>query len=92
MDTGKIVLGVLAGLAAGAVLGILFAPDKGSDTRKKIVRKKDDFTDAIKEKFDDFIESVTDKFEQTKEDISELVEHGKEKAEEAKKGMKMVTK
>ena len=30
MDSGKLVLGVLAGLAIGATLGILFAPDKGS--------------------------------------------------------------
>ena len=32
MDSGKVVLGVLAGVAAGAILGILFAPEKGSVT------------------------------------------------------------
>ena len=36
MSTGKIVVGVLAGVAVGALLGVLFAPDKGSETRKKI--------------------------------------------------------
>ena len=39
MGTGKILLGVLAGVAAGATLGILFAPAKGSKTRKKIIEK-----------------------------------------------------
>ena len=39
MNSGKVVLGVLAGLAAGAALGILFAPDKGTATRKKISKK-----------------------------------------------------
>lgn len=40
MDTGKVLLGILAGLATGAVLGILFAPDKGSDTRKKNIQER----------------------------------------------------
>ena len=47
MSSGKVLLGVLAGVAAGAVLGILFAPDKGSKTRKKIVDSSEDVLDEI---------------------------------------------
>ncbi len=52
MSTNKVILGVLAGLATGAILGILFAPDKGSETRKKISKKTTDTLDDIKHKFE----------------------------------------
>ena len=37
MESSKVVLGVIGGVAVGALLGVLFAPDKGSKTRKKIL-------------------------------------------------------
>jgi len=40
MKANKIALGILAGVAAGAVAGILFAPAKGADTRKKNSTKR----------------------------------------------------
>jgi len=63
MSTGKILFGVLAGIAAGAVLGILFAPAKGSKTRKKIAKKGIDFADELSEKLKDFMEEMTEKFD-----------------------------
>lgn len=74
MSTGKVVLGLLAGLAAGALAGILFAPAKGSKTRKRILRKGEDYVDAVKDQMDDLLESVTDKFEKTKESVSSYAE------------------
>ena len=50
MSTGKIILGVLAGITAGALIGILFAPDKGMDTRKKIISTGEGYVDNLKEK------------------------------------------
>ena len=62
MTKGKALLGVLAGVAAGAALGILFAPDKGTNTRKNIRRKGEDLADEIngriEEKFDELTETI----------------------------------
>lgn len=65
-NNGKIVLGVLAGLAAGALLGILFAPDKGSETRKKIIDKGEEAGDGIKEKFNDLLNELNQKIDAAK--------------------------
>lgn len=85
MNSGKVVLGVLAGAAAGALLGVLFAPHRGSVTRKKIARKGGNYADGVKEKFNELVDSVADKFEKVKEQVSEFAEEKMGKADEAKK-------
>lgn len=57
-NTGKIIGALVLGVAIGGVLGILFAPDKGSETRKKIRTKGGDLSDAMREKFDTFMEEM----------------------------------
>ena len=47
MNNTNTLLGVLAGTAVGASLGILFAPDKGTTTRQLIADKANETTDAI---------------------------------------------
>jgi gas vesicle protein len=83
MSSGKVLLGVLAGVAAGAALGILFAPDKGSATRKKISKKGKDYAGELEDKFNDLIDGITKKFETVKDETISLVENGKAKTEEA---------
>ena len=61
MSSGKVLLGVLAGVAAGALLGVLFAPDKGWNTRKRISKKADEYMDGLREKFDEFLETIIGK-------------------------------
>ena len=50
MERGKVILGIMAGIAAGSLIGILFAPDKGVDTRKKVVHKGGEYANDLKEK------------------------------------------
>jgi gas vesicle protein len=84
MDNGKVVLGMLAGVAAGAILGILFAPEKGSVTRKRIVQKGSDSIDDLNEKLNDLMSAITNKFEDVKEGTMELFENEKNKVEASK--------
>lgn len=58
-DNSKVLIGLLAGLAAGAALGLLFAPDKGSETRDKLSQSLKDLSDSIKDKAADEINSLT---------------------------------
>jgi len=72
MNTGKILLGVLAGVAAGALLGILYAPDKGCETRKKIAKKSKDYADGMTEKLNDFMGEVTEKYDSLVKKVKEV--------------------
>jgi len=79
MNTGKIILGLLAGVAAGAALGILLAPNKGSITRKRITDMADDLSSDIKENVSESIKTFTDQFENAEVDAKGLVNKGKSK-------------
>ena len=55
MNTGKAILGVLVGMAAGAAIGALFATDK----QGKISKKGEDPSNAmIDQRFDDLLHMI----------------------------------
>ena len=72
MSKSKVLLGVLGGVAAGALLGILFAPEKGSKTRKKIKSKSNDYAETLKERMNVFFNDVTQKYESVWEEAKDL--------------------
>ncbi len=88
MSKGKLIAGVLAGAAAGAVLGVLLAPDKGSETRKKIAKKGNDLSGSVKDSFGKISDTISDKYYSMKGEAKDLVEKGKEKGAELKESYK----
>jgi gas vesicle protein len=48
MKAKHILVSIVAAAAVGVVVGTLFAPDKGSETRKKIKDSADDLVNKVK--------------------------------------------
>jgi gas vesicle protein len=69
-NTTKIVTALAAGVALGAVLGILFAPDKGSETRRKINEEGKKMADAVRNKY----KEAREKFECAKDEAKNNVD------------------
>ena len=71
MSKVNVVIGALAGVAVGALLGVLFAPEKGTETRKKITKKSKDTAESLKNKFNEFVDNIGEHFEKTKTETAE---------------------
>jgi gas vesicle protein len=85
-DNSKVLIGLLTGLAAGAALGLLFAPEKGSETRDRLNQSLKDLGDSIKDRAadeinnltslkDKVVSSVKSKVQGAEEDFEDDLEH-----------------
>jgi len=68
-NTGNTILAILTGAAIGAGVGILFAPDKGSQTRVKIKEGYKDAQKDLEKKYKELSEEVKTKFSSSKVDF-----------------------
>ncbi|HEX8269860.1 MAG TPA: YtxH domain-containing protein [Flavobacterium sp.] len=64
MNSRKVMLGTVVGLLAGAAIGILLAPDKGSATRRNITTKGGDFLGNFKNRYNSIIDTLTSKLDE----------------------------
>ena len=75
-NNGYVAVALVAGLAAGAILSILFAPESGEDTRRKISDKAKDLGNSAKDKYTSFKNKITGhELEEHHDDVATEVPH-----------------
>ena len=85
-DNSKVVVALLAGLAAGAALGILFAPEKGIETRDKLTESLKKLGDSIRDTAateidnlvglkDKVVDNIKSKIKSTEQEYQDDLEH-----------------
>jgi gas vesicle protein len=83
----KVVGALAAGALVGVILGILFAPEKGSRTRSNIIDGVKDLADDVKNKVSNEASALHKKAkdleDMAKEKVEEVFENEKHKAKEA---------
>ncbi|MDO5609160.1 MAG: YtxH domain-containing protein [Capnocytophaga sp.] len=84
--TGNALVALIAGVAVGVGAGILFAPDEGKNTRKKIKKQFDESSANLKDQLDGLADQVKSKANDMKgtfeENISNLVSKSSHKADD----------
>ena len=78
-NNSKVIGALLVGAAAGAVLGILFAPEKGQDTRKKILDGANGLSDDLKERINagkGLIDELVSRLVESSENLMHKAEEG----------------
>ncbi len=84
-NVGKGLLIFVGGAALGAALGILFAPDKGVNTRGKIGKAARDLKDDVVDKLEDLVDAAEDIVDDLKEKAAGVANEAKATAAKAKK-------
>lgn len=71
----------LAGAAAGAVLGILYAPDTGKNTRDKLSYQLSKYKEELEKMVNDLIDGKNLPFNEAKSEGNKVISDAKNKAE-----------
>src|SRR6266446_5788301 len=81
------VAGVGFGLAAGCLIGLLYAPQAGRRTRRQIAAALEDGADYVKSKAEDTGDYVQKQTSHLRNEAGDLLDRGKAAIEEGKAGL-----
>lgn len=82
MKSTNLLMGLLAGALVGAAAALLFAPHKGSVTRKIITRKGEEYSDLLEEKVDDLLVAIDKRVKDVKKEVAGFIKRETMKAHE----------
>src|SRR5262245_27296834 len=73
-QSGGGLLSFVAGVAVGAAIAMLFAPEAGIDTRRNIARKARQMRRAARDAVDGLAEKVSDKVDNAKRRVEDRID------------------
>lgn len=73
-STGNTFLALITGAAIGAGLGLLYAPDSGEETRKRLRKDAQDAQDRFNKRYNETTSNLSDKAKKARRDFEDRLE------------------